>query len=91
METQKEKASESVELSKDFRIEKLEVSKEETENEIKQIEITIQEVIQIADLKPLGTAREELNRFIGRLEQQKVINEEIKDEIIESIQFVRGY
>ncbi len=87
METHKEKASES----KEFRIEKLEVNKEETESEIQQIEITIQEVKQIADLKPLGIARDELNRFVGQLEQQKGINEGIKDEITDSIQFVRGY
>ena len=75
----------------EFRVEKLEVSKEETENEIQQIDITIQEVSKIADTKPLGTARDELNKFLGQLEKQKEINEGIKDEIECSIQFVRGY
>ncbi len=74
--------------TKEFRIERLEVSKEETEEELQQIELTIQEVKEIADTKPLGVARDELNRFVGQLEKQKEYNENIKDEIKQSIEQV---
>ena len=76
------------EISEDAKIERLEISKEETESEIKFIEITIQKLDTISDELPARTtAREQIHIFKQKLEHEKEIQEEILGELEQSISF----
>ncbi len=70
------------------RIKKQEISKEETEEEIKTLKNTLNEIQALAD-RSKGIAREELQAFSKRLKVQIEINEDILSEIIQSIEFIR--
>jgi len=70
------------------RIELLEVNKEDTESEIQDIELTIQELEILKDTKT-SEVRKRINTFIKQLEEDKQINENYKEEIELSISSVR--
>ena len=72
------------------RIELLEINKEETESEIKDIELTIQQMGILKDTKT-SEVRKQINTFIKQLEEEKDINENYKEEIELSISSIRGY
>jgi len=72
------------------RIELLEINKEETESEIKDIELTIQQISILKDTKT-SEVRKQINTFIKQLEEEKDINENYKEEIELSISSIRGY
>ena len=78
-------------METEHRIELLEVRKEEFDEEIKTIDVTIQRLKQIADeLSPIRETTIEIKRFISNLENQKNINEEQKEQIEHDIEYVRG-
>ena len=76
--------------TKERRIELLEINKEETESEIKDIELTIQQMGILKDTKT-SEVRKQINTFIKQLEEEKDINENYKEEIELSISSIRGY
>jgi len=60
----------------------------ETQNEIYEIEITIQNIRQIQDKYPSNsTIKEELNKSITNLETQKQFLEQIKDDDLQHLEF----
>ena len=74
-------------METEHRVELLEVQKEEVDEEIKTIDVTIQRLKQIADeLSPIREATMEVKRFISNLENQKNINEEQKEQIEHDIE-----
>ena len=80
-----------MEETNEFRIEKLEVKAEDIENEIGDIELTIQQVKDIEDTKR-GLASEELNIFLSRLTEEKSNMEFEKEEVESSIEYIKnGY
>jgi len=74
----------------EFRIEKLEVNKEEIEDEIKVIEKTIQELKELKNKISIKEISIKVNSFINDLEYDKEISEDIKEQIEKDIIFVRG-
>jgi len=73
-------------------LENLEFSKEETETEIEYIEQTLNKFDLIKNELPLkSTAREQIEIFITKLKTEHESNEQILNEINQSIEFVRGY
>ena len=79
-----------MEQEQNKRIELLEVNKEDTESEIQDIELTIQELEILKDTKT-SEVRKQINTFIKQLEEEKDINENYKEEIELSISSIRGY
>jgi len=71
------------------RIKKQEISKEETEEEIQALKETLKKVNELTDITR-GIARDELQAFSKRLKQQIEINEDILEEIIQGIDFIKG-
>lgn len=74
----------------EFRIEKLEVDKEDLENEIQVTEKTIQELERITDEIPIREISYKVCEWIKELENHKSNIEEIKEQIEKDIIFVRG-
>lgn len=71
------------------RQELLKNQKEDSEQELREIELTIQKVKGISEqTKPNTTAKEELNSFLDKLNKQKKFNEEIVEEYNQSLEFV---
>jgi predicted nucleic acid-binding Zn-ribbon protein len=74
----------------EFRIEKLELEKEELENEIQTTEKTIKEIKEMKDRIPIRDINVKVSRFIQDLENHKSNNEELKEQIERDIELVRG-
>jgi flagellar biosynthesis chaperone FliJ len=78
--------------SREFRLEKAEISKEDTEQEIKLLEKTYNEIQALLDkITPSTTAHQELKIFLKKLEKEIEDNNNILDEIKQSIDYIRGH
>lgn len=75
-------------LNRDFRIERLQDSKDETEQEIKNLNLAIEDLKELKDTIS-GTAREHTELFLTKLKQDIDDNNQILQEIEQSIEFVR--
>lgn len=73
----------------EFRIEKLEVEKEELENEIQVTEKTIQSMKEMKDRIPVRDINVKVSRYIQDLENHKSNNEELKEQIEHDIERIR--
>jgi len=80
-----------MEKTNEYKIEVLEIQKEDTEKELILIEQTIQQVEKMKDNLPKSDAREELNLFVQKLAKNKEINEDILQEINDGLEHIRGY
>jgi predicted nucleic acid-binding Zn-ribbon protein len=74
----------------EFRIEKLEVEKEEVEDEIQATEKTIQELKEMTDKISVREISIKVSSFIRELENHKSNEEEMKEQIERDINIVRG-
>lgn len=80
-----------MEKSNEYKIEVLEIQKEDTEKELEFIEQTIQKAEQMKEELPKSDAKEEITIFVQKLGKQKQINEDILEEINAGIEHIRGY
>jgi chaperonin cofactor prefoldin len=78
--------------TQDFRIEKLEFDKEETEKELESIEITLQKLVGLNDETPsTSPVKQHIKNLLIEVEHEKQIDEEILGELNDSIEFVRTH
>jgi len=78
--------------SREFRMEKAEISKEDTEQEIKLLEKTHNEIQALIDkTTPSTTAYQELKSFLKKLEKEIECNNDILEEIKQSIDYIKGH
>jgi len=73
-----------------FRIERLENQKEETEQELKEVEVTISKLEIVRDEIRNRDTRDVTDRGISQLEEQREFLEGSISEIDNSIEFVRN-
>jgi len=79
-------------MDKELRIKKQEISKEETEEEIKALKKTQKEIRELLDRTNTQTiAYLELKSFLKRLEEQIEINNDILAEINEGIAYLEKF
>lgn len=72
------------------RLKSLEVTKEDLEQEIKTTDILIQKLERVNDeISPTIEITQEVKRFINKLKNENTFKEVTKDEIEESIEFVK--
>ena len=77
-------------LSKESRIKRLENLKEDTEREMRTIEVTIQKAKEINDILPSDSdARAEAKRFLDILKKEKGFKEDTITEITASIDYIK--
>lgn len=74
----------------EFRIERLEFEKEEVEDEIQTIETTIEELKEMSDKIPSKEVNIKVSRFIRELENDKVNDEEMREQLELDIEKIRG-
>jgi hypothetical protein len=87
----KEKIKEFEQLSKEARLEKLEFRKEEQEQELKAIEISIEKTKDLFDILPSDSqAKDEAKKFFNKLINEKDFQEEQLKEIEASIDYVKS-
>jgi len=75
--------------SKEARVEALEVVRDDTDREIRQVEFLIQNVKDILTY-PNSVASERVKTFVKELEKEKEYLNDVLDDENESIAFVRG-
>lgn len=77
-------------LPKESRIKRLENLKEDTEKEIKSIEVFMQTIKENTDILPIdSTAREEADKFFNSLMKEKGFKEDVVTELTASIDYIK--
>ena len=86
-----EKIKEFEQMTKEDRVERLEITREEQAKELKAVELTIDKVSELNKIVPSNSeVRDELKRFVNKLIVEKDFQEKQLKEIDASIDYVKS-